>query len=379
MKKNKDFSYIISYDKVVFFTYILLCLTGVIVMLDITSMQSSMVNFYRHLVFLVVSALAAILVLYFFNLEKLRPLNRFFVYLVIALLLIVLIKGDTVKGATRQINLGLISIQPSFLARVALIFFFASYLDKKHDELISANLKEFCIEFMPLIVFSAVTFILIVLGRHLSTLIIGAATLLGMLIYAGAKKRIIALIVLFGMVSGWIIITQGASYRSSRLQTYKIYSLLLKDRPAPTNSAEEYQVRESLTALTSGRLFGTGMGRGRAKHYYLPEPRTDYIFTIIGEEFGFLGAIFVFGLHILLFFRSFRIAEAQEDKYLKFLCAGLAMNIFFNALVNTGVAMSILPSTGNTLPFISYGGTALLVDSASVGVILNISAKRRQL
>ena len=122
-----------------------------------------------------------------------------------------------------------------------------------------------------------------------------------------------------------------------------------------------------------------GVSRGRAKHYFLPEARTDYIYTIIGEEFGFLGAFLVLALHALIFFKAFKLAERQENAYYKYLCAGLAMNIFLNALVNTGVAMSILPSTGNTLPFISYGGSALLVDSASIGVILNISARRRQL
>ena len=139
----------------------------------------------------------------------------------------------------------------------------------------------------------------------------------------------------------------------------------------------DYQVKESLTALSSGGVIGTGIARGRAKHYYLPEARTDYVYTIIAEEFGFLGAIFVFGLHCFLFFRAFKMAHYQESRFMQFLGVGMAMNIFCNVLVNTGVSMSILPPTGNTLPFISYGGSALLIDSASLGVILNISAKRR--
>jgi cell division protein FtsW (lipid II flippase) len=379
MKKNRAQNYIVSYDKLILGSYLLLCVIGVLVMLDITSMQSSMVNFYRHIVFLGLALVAAILILYFFDLEKLRPLNPYLVYFTIFLLVVVLIKGTTVKGATRQLSLGFINLQPSFIARIALVFFFAGYLDKKNDQLVAANVKEFITEFMPLIVYAGLIFFLILYERHLSTLIIGGATLLGMLFYAGIRKRLLIGFLALGLVAGWVIINHGAEYRSSRLKTYKTYNLFSKNRPEPSNAAEEYQVKESLTALTSGGVFGTGMGRGRAKHYYLPEARTDYIYTIIGEEFGFLGALLVFGLHALLFFRAFRVAERQEDRYLKFLCAGLAMNIFFNALVNTGVAMSILPSTGNTLPFISYGGTALMIDSASVGVILNISAKRRHL
>ncbi|HPH72048.1 MAG TPA: FtsW/RodA/SpoVE family cell cycle protein, partial [Candidatus Cloacimonas sp.] len=113
------------------------------------------------------------------------------------------------------------------------------------------------------------------------------------------------------------------------------------------------------------------------KHYYLPEARTDYVYTVIGEEWGFVGALIVFGLHCFLFFRCFWMAHSQENRFLEFLGVGLAMNIFCNVLVNTGVAMSLLPPTGNTLPFISYGGSALLIDSIALGMLLNISAQRR--
>lgn len=379
MKKSRIQDYIISYDKVVFFSYLALCLIGVFVMLDITSMQSSLINFYRHIIFVVVAFLAVIVVLYFFNMDKLRSLNTAAIWVVIVLLVLVLLQKTEVKGATRGLSLGFLNLQPSFLARMVLVFFFAGYLEQRQDKLKMAGPKQFVADFAPLLVYTAAIFALVYLERHLSTLIIGGATLLGMLVYAGIKKRLVLLIIGLALVGGLLIIAKGADYRSSRLKTYLTWSLFSTNRPEPTRSDEEYQVRESLTALTSGGLMGTGIGHGRAKHYYLPEARTDYIYTIIGEEFGFIGAFIVLALHALLFFQAFRIAERQENTYYKFLCAGLAMNIFLNALVNTGVAMSILPSTGNTLPFVSYGGTALLVDSASIGVILNISAKRRQM
>jgi len=321
--------------------------------------------------------IVAVVILYAFDLEKTRVLAPYMVYLTLILLIIVLFKGSTIKGATRQISLGFISFQPSFLARVVLVFYFAHILDKRHEELLAATPIKFLTDFAPLITLTGFTFLLIILERHLSTLIIGGATLYGMLVYAGTKKRVLLLIALIGILGAVAILTHGADYRKARLTTYKKYSLFFKDRNTAKADDSDYQVKESLTALTSGGLIGTGIARGRAKHYFLPEARTDYIFTIIAEEFGFLGAIFVFGLHCLLFFRSFRMANSQESRYLKFLGVGLAMNIFFNVLVNTGVSMSILPPTGNTLPFISYGGSALLIDSASLGVILNISAVRR--
>ncbi len=379
MKRNRIQNYIISFDKLILLSYIVLCAVGLVVMLDITSIQGSMGFFYRHLIILSGSVLLAMLIVYFYRPDKMRPLTPWLLYITIFMLFFVLVKGNTVKGATRQLSLGFFSLQPSFLARVALVFFYAAFMDRKHDILVNAAPRDFAKEYAPLIVVTGIVFVLIILERHLSTLVIAGLTLLGMLTYGGLRKRIILFILVFGLLGGFMILKLGAKYRSDRIETYKKFTLFVKDRPALTNAAEEYQVRESLTALTRGGLLGTGISHGRAKHHYLPEARTDYVFTIVGEEYGFLGAMLVFVLHCMLFFRAFKIAESQQNRYTKFLCAGLAMNIFFNALVNTGVAMSILPSTGNTLPFISYGGTALLVDSASVGVIMNISAKRKNL
>ncbi len=377
MRRTKTQAYIVSFDKVILFAYLALCFIGLLTMLDIASVQSSMSYFCKHLAFLLISILSAIFVLYFPNLDKLKPLNPYLVYLAIIFLGLVLMMGTTVKGGTRQLGIGFISFQPSFFARLALVFFFASYLDKKHEELLKADVKSFLSDFAPIIMLTAVIFILIILEKHLSTLIISGLTLLGVLTYAGLRYRLIGLILLVGLLGGIIILTQGDDYRSKRLEIYKKYSLFLRSDKDIKIEADDYQVKESLTALSSGGLLGTGIARGRAKHYYLPEARTDYIYTVIGEEFGFLGAFVVFALHCLLFFRAFRVANRQENRYLQFLCAGVAMNIFFNTLVNVGVSISILPPTGNTLPFVSYGGSALLFDSIGVGVILNISAKRR--
>lgn len=379
MKKNRTQGYISSYDTGIFVTYLALSLAGLLIMLDICSVYSSMAYFYKHLVYFAVSLVAVLFILYYFNLERLKPLIPFFMYLTLAVLVFVLIKGTSVKGATRQLNLGFVSFQPSFMARIALVFLFAKIMSERLDELRESKLVLFLDRFKYMLGMALITFVLIILQRHLSTLVIGGCTLMGMLFYAGLRKRIVILVLLVGIIAGVLIIKMGAEYRSGRIDIYKKYSLFIRDDKIKLGQHQDYQVRESLTALSSGGVFGTGPARGRAKHFYLPEARTDYVFTIIGEEFGFLGAMLIFGLHCLLFFRAFKVAEAQENNYLKFLCAGLAMNIFFNALVNTGVAMSILPSTGNTLPFISYSGSALLTDSASVGVILNISAKRKYL
>ena len=179
------------------------------------------------------------------------------------------------------------------------------------------------------------------------------------------------------IVAGFMIIHFGAKYRSNRIQMYQKYSLFNVGEAGETG-LDDYQIRESLISLAGGGFIGTGPNRGTGKHYFLPEAKTDYIFSIIGEEFGFPGALFVILLYCLLFYRSVIVSFNNKNFYLKILGAGLAMNIFFNAFVNIGVAMSALPSTGVTLPFISYGGTSFLVNSISIGFLLNISAKRRE-
>ena len=129
MRRNKTTSYIVSFDKIILITYCLLCLVGLITLLDISSVQSSLKYFYRQLFFLILSIITVIVILYTFNLEKLRVLSPYIVYLTIILLIIVLLKGNTVKGATRQLNLGFINFQPSVFARLALVFYFSHLLD----------------------------------------------------------------------------------------------------------------------------------------------------------------------------------------------------------------------------------------------------------
>jgi cell division protein FtsW (lipid II flippase) len=377
MKKHGNKTIITDYDKVILFTYLSLMIIGLLIMLDISSARNSMIYFYRQLIYFTMFIVMVLGVFYYSDVSKLRHWILFFLGLTIFLLVLVLVIGKSVKGGIRGINLGVVNFQPSFLARVVLIFFFAHILDRKKEELRGTNLQKLVIDFLPLIAFTALIYGLIFKGQHLSSLIISAASLVCMLYLGGLRYKVLFLILICGGLLGFAAIKLGADYRSERLDIYKKYSLLYRGEIPKISNGKDYQVRESLTALTSGKLLGTGADRGRAKHYYLPEARTDYVFTVIGEEFGFLGAILVFGLQCLLFYRIMLMAFKQTDYYLQLVAMGLGLNIFLNVLVNIGVSMSILPSTGNTLPFISYSGTAILIDSISIGLILSISAKRK--
>ena len=378
MRKNKSIHYTASYDWMLLASFIILCLIGAFIMMDISANQNQASYGRNHLIYLAVSFGCAALVFKFGNISKKRWLAWGMIWFSLGLLILVLIMGVTTKGGTRALRLFGLSFQPSFLARMALIFLFADHFAKKHEELQVIELKKLWNSFYPLIVITLIFYVLIYMERHLSTIIISAVTLITLTIFAGTRMRYVLAVLLIGAVAVVGILTYGAKFRSDRIEAFKSYSLFIKADAEAGNQAD-YNVKESITALSRGGFFGTGVDHGRAKHSYLPEARTDYIYTIIGEEFGFMGAFIVFFLHCVIFFRAFSIANRQEDLYLKFLCAGLAMNIFYNVLVNTGVAMSIIPSTGNTLPFISYGGSALLIDSISVGIMLSISAKRKEL
>lgn len=377
MKKISNKVLITDYDKLIFFSYFGLLLIGLFMMLDISSARNSMIYFYRQFAYAIVSFVLILFVLYKTDILKVRKWTLIFVIITMALLVLVLLKGEKVKGATRGLNLGIVNFQPSFLARLVLVFFIANVIDKKRELLKTASGKLLIKELFPLFFVTAILYGLILKGQHFSSLVISAGTIICMMFLGGIRLRFILIFILICFVGGYAILKAGAAYRSERLDIYRKYCLFFRNNAPEISEDKEYQVRESLTALTTGKLIGIGAARGRAKHYYLPEVRTDYVFTVIGEEFGFLGAIIVFGLHCFLFFKVMLMAYRLPDFYQQMLAIGLALNIFLNVLVNVGVSMSILPSTGNTLPFISYGGTALMIDSLSIGIILNLSAKRK--
>jgi cell division protein FtsW len=224
-----------------------------------------------------------------------------------------------------------------------------------------------------------IVFLLILAEKHFSPLIISGFTLILLLLLAKIRFSTILLIICISLFALMIVLKLGPSYRSERMQIYTKYSLLHKafNKDTEYNGTSDYQIRESLISLTGGRLFGTTPQKGTGKHYFLPEAKTDYIYSIIGEEFGFIGALFVMALYVFLFARAI-INSYKKDMFLKLAGIGLGMNIFFNAMVNIGVSLAVIPSTGVTLPFISYGGTSLLINSFTVGLLLNISAERQR-
>lgn len=371
--------YVAQYDQYILFIYFLLMFIGLFMQLNISSVRSNMSFFYRQLLWFVLSLGSVWFAFKVIDLQKLRRFSFILIIIIIILLICVLKWGSNVKGAIRSIEIFGINVQPSLLARIVLIIYFAHILDKKQHLISESKPSVFFLQFNALITMTAIVYGLILAERHFSPLVISGLTLLSLIYLARIRLLTIFLILLILLVSAVLIINLGPKYRGERMKIYEKYSLFFPDRESSDYSGtNDYQIKEGLISLASGKLFGTGSTRGTGKHYFLPEAKTDYIFAIIGEEYGFLGALFVIGLYVMLFIRVLISSWRKEDLYLKLLGAGLGMNIFFNALVNIGVAMAALPSTGVTLPFISYGGTSLLVNSLAIGLLLNISAERKK-
>ncbi len=357
-------------DKILLGSYFCLLLIGLYFVMDIAS-YGHMFKFVKQMVWVLFSFLA-IWIAFEFDLENLKKYIFPMIILVALLLILVLIKGDHIRGARRLLHFSFISFQPSLLARIVLIFYFAYILDKKKASDIS-NLKEFFSQYNQIILVSILFFSLILAGRHLSILIVLGFSLLMMLIAAGLKRRIILTILLTLLVLIGCVIGVGAKFRMQRIGVYQKYNLLTnKDSTMIFSKGEDYSTKQSLMALASGGFWGS---EGRAKDANLPEADTDYIFSIIAEEFGFMGGFFVLMLYAFIYFRTLKLVGSQENLYKKLLAVGLVHNIFYNAIVHIGVTTSMLPATGITLPFISYGGTSMLINSFSIGLLLNLTKR----
>ena len=277
------------------------------------------------------------------------------------LLVLVIIPGIgvSINGSRRWLNLLGLSMQPSELAKYAMVIFMAGALDRRGEAIGSLFGGV-----VPLLVVPGVMFLLILEQPNLST---GGSILicaLAMLFVAGLKKRHMALLTVCGIGVG-AFYAWSAPYRRERLLSFR--------DPFAKMSDEGYQLSQSLIALGSGGLFGMGLGQGKQKFAYLPYPESDFIFAIVGEDFGLLGCLVVLAMFAAFVFAGMRIALACRDRYGALLAAGITAMIGLQTLINMGVVTGVMPTTGLPLPFFSAGGTSVSMIMAAVGILLSIS------
>ncbi len=274
------------------------------------------------------------------------------------LMVLVLFVGSNVYGASRWIALGPFSFQPSELTKLALALYIADWLARK-----GRQVGSFIYGMAPFVILVGMILGLVLLQKDMGTAIIIAALATAMFFTAGANIFHFLLAVACG---GLIFLTQA-------FQGYRFYRLLGFLDPFNHITSINLQLYQSLLALGSGGFLGVGLGASRQKTGYLPFPHIDSIFAIIGEELGFLGCTAIVVLFLLLAFRGFRLARRTQDVYGALLATGITTWLVLQAIINIAATTGSIPYTGVPLPFISYGGTALVISLAAVGVLLNIS------
>jgi cell division protein FtsW len=264
-----------------------------------------------------------------------------------------------VNGAKSWIRVGGFSMQPSEIAKLALIVYFADWLSRRGPKITNVTLG-----LIPFAVILGVVCGLVMLGHDLGTTVV--LVVIGATIYfvAGASLLHLAGAAVMSAIAFWSMVNV-ASYRQDRIKAWL--------DPFEYYLGAGYQPVHSLYALGSGGMFGVGLGQARQKFLWLPQAHTDTIFSILGEEFGLIGTFFVLGCFLVMAYRGARIVGRVSDPFAALMATGLTAWLVFQALINIAVVTTLIPFTGLTLPFISYGGTSLVMSMVAAGILLNIS------
>ncbi len=287
-----------------------------------------------------------------------RVLRRFAPQLMavaVALLILVLFISDDINGARRWIDLGPIHMQPSEIAKIALAVFLAATLARRGEQI-----RSFKTGFLPPMIAACGTMALVLLEKDLGTTVLLGTVSLILLYVAGTRASWVLAAIMVAAPLAWSQIV-NVGYRRARVESFL--------------SGDDYQVEQGLIAIGSGGPFGLGLGNGRQKLGFLPENHTDFILATVGEELGLLGIFTIIGLFALLVWRGLVIARQAQDRFGTYLAIGLSALFGLQALINMAVVLSVMPAKGITLPFVSYGGSSLLVSMASIGVLLSISRR----
>lgn len=290
----------------------------------------------------------------FFNYQFLRKLALPLFVISLVLLLAVFIPGlgFSAGGAHRWLNLGPVNIQPAEIIKLTSIIFFASLFEKK-----VRSFPFFSVVFL-------VSFIIGVLQKDLGSTVVFFLTSVAIYYFAGAPTQYILSLIPVSVI-GFFVFVLSSEYRKNRVLAFL--------DPFTDPQGYSYHISQVLIAIGTGGFFGLGIGQSRQKFEYIPEVTTDSIFAVVGEEMGFVGSIFLISLFVFLIYKGFKITQHCQEPFGRLLAFGLTCWLGIQTIVNLGAMVSVFPLTGVPLPFISYGGSALLVNLMAVGILLNIS------
>ena len=344
----------------------LLCLLGLMMVLSASSVEAlhsyggAWMFFQRQVLWVALGAVAMVTAARV-DYHRWRPLVRPVLFVTVALLVVVLLPGlgVTVGGSTRWLQLGPLRVQPSELAKLALLLFSADLLARRAD-----RVHEPGAILRPLLLVTCALGALIMLQPDMGTTITMTVIALTIVFVGGLPLGRMAALV-GGTAAAGLVVGMLEGYRRARL-----FSFL---DPWADAANTGYQVAQSIVALGSGRITGVGLGASRAKWGFLPNAHTDFIFAIIGEELGLLGTLFVVGLFVWLAVLGVQVALSAPDRFGSLLAAGVTGWIGAQAVVNMGAVTGRLPVTGVPLPFVSFGGSSVLITMAAAGILVNVA------
>ena len=281
----------------------------------------------------------------------------------VLLLIAVLIPGIGYRagGAMRWLKIQSVSFQPSEFAKLGLIIFLAYFLTKKEEKI-----RSFSFGFLPTLLLSGLVIILVAKEPDLGAALF-LSTMVFFLLFIGGARVIYILSALMLAVPMIYTLMMNVGYRYKRLMSFV--------RPWEDPTGTSFQIIQSFLSFGSGGLFGLGLGEGRQKLFFLPAPHTDFIFSVIGEELGLVGAMGVVLLFFIFTVRGIQIGLSLDDRFGTYLALGITLMISLQAVINMAVVLGLLPTKGLTLPFISYGGTSLITNMVGVGILLHLSTR----
>ncbi len=334
--------------------------------------------FVKKQILWIIIGLFSLFVVLLFDYGVLLRYTRYIYAFNIILLLAVLLVGSTAKGAQLWLSLGPLGGQPSELAKVMVIITFAAFLTKRQDRM------ERLRDLLPAFLHIGIPVFLILLQPDLGTSLVFFAIMFGMLYVAGARSSLLLKLLGAGLL---LIIAALVGHVKFGLplplEDYQIRRLIVFIDPYMDGRGGRgagWHVIQSLVAIGSGGFWGKGLFNGtQVQGNFLPEHHTDFIFSVVGEELGFLGASLLLGLYFVLLYRVLQIAFKSRDQFGTLIAVGVASMWGFHILQNVGMSIGIMPITGIPLPFLSYGGSSMLANLISVGLLLNISLRREKI
>ena len=333
-------------------------------------------NFIQKQLIALIVGIVTIIIIQFYDYSLLKEYSDLIYIFTVGVLILLLVIGSEISGGRSWISIGSINFQPSEIAKLVVVIMLANVMSEMKDKLkkFKGIIKSGLYAFIP--------FILIILQNDLGTALVILFIYLVMLYVAGGNQKIMFLVfggsflILVLLLSSHLLFETPLPF----IKEYQLNRLVVFVNPDLDPQGAGYNILQSKIALGSGKVFGKGLFAGTQNQLnFLPEKHTDFIFSVIGEEFGFLGISTVLGLYLLLFWNMIKIAINARDDFGKLVVTGIIALLFFHVFQNSGMTMGVMPITGIPLPFISYGGSAMLSNMIAIGIIININVRKKKI